>query len=220
MARCVIRAGFEVTVCDKNPQALAEFVKVASQVTDKPSECTGQEMVIVMVANDDQVKEVIMGSGGLLDALEARRPPLVAIMSTVLPQTIQEIAVSCSQKGVHLIDAPVSGLPVVAEQGKLTIMVGGNPADLEHMLPVLEAMGENIFNTGPLGSAAVTKLVNNIVGVTNLHLSVEPMLVGKEYGLDPHKLAAIMEISSGRNFSPKTGIGAKRLLAIFKRALI
>lgn len=203
MARCVIRGGFKVTICDKNPRALEEFKKIAFQVTDKAADCAGEEMVIVMVATDDQVKAVMLGKDGFLEAVDPKRPPLVAIMSTILPQTTLSLAPFCAKKNVHLIDATVSGLPVVAEQGKLTIMAGGDPADFEAMLPVLKTMGDNIFQTGALGSGNVTKLVNNIVGVTNLYLSVEAMAVGKKYGMDLHKLAAIMETASGRNFATK-----------------
>jgi len=203
MARCVIRAGFKVTICDKSPRAQEEFKKIAFRVTDKAADCAGQEMVIVMVASDDQVKAVMLGKDGLLEAVDPKRPPLLAIMSTILPQTTQALAPFCAKKNVRLIDATVSGLPVVAEQGKLTIMAGGDPADFEAMLPVLKTMGENIFQTGALGSGNVTKLVNNIVGVANLFLSVEAMALAKKFGMDLHKLAAIMETASGRNFSTK-----------------
>ena len=219
MAGCIIRAGFQVTVCDQNPKALDRFRKTAYRVTDKPADCADQEMVVVMVANDDQVKAVMEGEDGLLKAVNPKQPPLLAIMSTVLPQTNQGLAPACAKKNIRLIDAPVSGLPVVAEQGKLTIMVGGQAADLEAMRPVLKTMGENIFHTGPLGSGNVTKLVNNIVGVTNLFLSVEAMLVGKKYGMDPTKLAAIMETSSGRNFSTKDWERGKATFAFFAQSL-
>ena len=219
MARCVIRAGFKVTICDKSPRAREEFKKEAFQVTDKPADCASQEMVIVMVASDDQVKEVMLGKDGLLNAVDPQRPPLLAIMSTIMPQTTQGLAPACAHKNIRLIDATVSGLPVVAEQGKLTIMVGGEPADLEAMRPVLKTMGENIFHTGPLGSGNVTKLVNNIVGVTNLFLSVEAMVVGKKYGMDLHKLAAIMETSSGRNFSTKDWDRGKATFGFFAQSM-
>ena len=219
MAGCIIRAGFQVTVCDQNPKALDRFRKTAYRVTDKPADCAGQEMVVVMVANDDQVKTVMEGEDGLLKAVNPKQPPLLAVMSTVMPQTTQGLAPACAKKNIRLIDAPVSGLPVVAEQGKLTIMVGGEAADLEAMRPVLKTMGENIFHTGPLGSGNVTKLVNNIVGVTNLFLSVEAMLVGKKYGMDLSKLAAIMETSSGRNFSTKDWERGKATFAYFAQSL-
>jgi 3-hydroxyisobutyrate dehydrogenase len=98
-------------------------------------------------------------------------------------------------------------------------MVGGEAADLEAMRPVLKTMGENIFHTGPLGSGNVTKLVYNIVGVTILFLSVEAMLVGKKYGMDLSKLAAIMETSSGRNFSTKDWERGKATFAFFAQSL-
>ena len=219
MARCTIRGGFQVTVCDKNPKALDAFKKTAYRLTDKPADCAEQEMVVVMVANDDQVKAVMEGEHGLIKAVNPKRPPLLAIMSTILPHTTQGLVPACGKKNIRLIDAPVSGLPVVAEQGKLTIMVGGEAADLEAMRPVLKTMGENIFHTGPLGSGNVTKLVNNIVGVTNLFLSVEAMLVGKKYGMDLFKLAAIMETSSGRNFSTKDWERGKATFAFFAQSL-
>lgn len=219
MARCVIRAGFQVTVCDKNPKVLEGFKKIAFQVTDRPADCADQEMVVVMVANDDQVKETIEGKDGLLKAVNPNQPPLLAIMSTILPQTTQGLATVCAHKNIRLMDAPVSGLPVVAEQGKLTIMAGGDAADLEAMRHVFKAMGENIFHTGPLGSGNVTKLVNNIVGITNLFLSVEAMLVGKKYGMDLHKLASIMETSSGRNFSTKDWDRGKATFEFFAQSL-
>jgi 3-hydroxyisobutyrate dehydrogenase len=219
MAGCIIRAGFQVTVCDQNPKALDRFRKTAYRLTDKPADCADQEMVVVMVANDDQVKAVMEGEDGLLKAVNPKQPPLLAVMSTVLPHTTQGLAPACAKKNIRLIDAPVSGLPVVAEQGKLTIMAGGEAADLEAMRPVLKTMGENIFHTGPLGSGNVTKLVNNIVGVTNLFLSVEAMLVGKKYGMDLSKLAAIMETSSGRNFSTKDWERGKATIAFFAQSL-
>jgi len=219
MARCVIRAGFQVTVCDKSPKALEAFKKIAYRITDNVTDCAGQEMVVVMVASDDQVKAVMEGEDGLLNAVNPKQPPLLAIMSTIYPYTTQGFAPACAKKNIRLIDAPVSGLPVVAEQGKLTIMVGGEASDLEAMRPVLKTMGENIFHTGPLGSGNVTKLVNNIVGVTNLFLSVEAMLVGKKYGMDLTKLAAIMETSSGRNFSTKDWERGKATFAFFAQSL-
>jgi 3-hydroxyisobutyrate dehydrogenase-like beta-hydroxyacid dehydrogenase len=219
MAGCIVRSGFQVTVCDKNPKALEAFKKTAYRLTEKPADCAEQEMVVIMVANDDQVKAVMEGEEGLLKSVNPKQPPLLAIMSTILPHTTQGLAPACVKKNIRLIDAPVSGLPVVAEQGKLTIMVGGEAADLEAMRPVLKTMGENIFHTGPLGSGNVTKLVNNIVGVTNLFLSVEAMLVGKKYGMDLFKLAAIMETSSGRNFSTKDWERGKATFAFFAQSL-
>ena len=95
-------------------------------------------------------------------------------------------------------------------------IVGGTAGDLEAMRPVLQSMGQKIFHTGPLGSGEVTKLVNNIIGVTNLFLTVEAMLVARQYGMDIHRLAAITETSSGRNFSTQDWDRGKDYQKIFQ----
>jgi 3-hydroxyisobutyrate dehydrogenase len=219
MARCLFRAGYSLTVCDKSPTALKTFREMGARVTDKPADCADQDMIIVMVANDSQVKEVVSGPEGFLKAVDPKRPPFLAIMSTILPQTTQGLAPQCAKKNVRLVDATVSGFPVVAEAGKLTIMVGGEKEDLEAMRPVFMAMGENIYHTGLLGSGDVAKLVNNIVGITNLFLSAEAMLVGKKYGMDLSKMAAIMETSSGRNFSTKDWERGRANFTFFAQSL-
>jgi 3-hydroxyisobutyrate dehydrogenase len=219
LARCVFRAGYSLTVCDKSPTALKTFREMGARVTDKPADCADQDMIIVMVANDSQVKEVVSGPEGFLKAVDPKRPPFLAIMSTILPQTTQGLAPQCAKKNVRLVDATVSGFPVVAEAGKLTIMVGGEKEDLEAMRPVFMAMGENIYHTGLLGSGDVAKLVNNIVGITNLFLSAEAMLVGKKYGMDLSKMAAIMETSSGRNFSTKDWERGRANFTFFAQSL-
>jgi 3-hydroxyisobutyrate dehydrogenase-like beta-hydroxyacid dehydrogenase len=218
MARCVIRAGFEVTVCDKNAQTIKEFDGKAARTTTDASACARNDMVIVMVANDKQVKDVILGKEGLLESIDAERPPIIAIMSTVLPQTVTDVASKCLKKGIRVVDAPVSGLPVVAERGELTIMVGGDSKDLDSSREVLKAMGKNIFHAGHLGSGEVTKLVNNIIGVTNIFLSVEAMRVGKHYAMDLKKMASILDMSSGRNFFTRDWDIGKATFAYFAQS--
>ena len=219
MARSVIRAGYDVTVCDKFPGPLKPFQAEGVKAVQRPAEVADNEMVVIMVASDDQVKEAVTGPEGILSAVDPAGPPLLAIMSTIMPQTTQELAPLCAAKNIRVVDATVSGLPTVAEKGKLTIMVGGEEADLEAMRPVFEAMGQNIYHCGPLGSGDITKLVNNIVGVTNLFLTVEAMLVGKKLGMDPFKLSEILEQSSGRNMSTKDWNNGRAIFDMFSQTL-
>ena len=219
IARCLVRSGYQLTVCDKRPHALENFIDMGVRVTDTPAVCAECEIVIIMVVNDSQVKEVVLRPDGLLNAVDSSHAPLLAVMSTVLPETIQELAPQCAEKNVHLVDAPVSGFPTRAEEGKLSIMVGGEKEDLETMRPVFEVMGESIYHTGALGTGEITKLVNNILGITNLFLSVEAMLVGQECGMDPHKLASILETSSGRNFATKDWKKARLVYKAFSQSI-
>ena len=198
MARRLCQAGYRLTVCDRDAAALREFETLDTAIVHRPSACGGSDLVILMVANDAQLKEVVLEPNGLLSGIDADAPPLVAVMSTVLPETIREIAEPLLRKKVRLLDAPVSGGLAGAEAGTLTIMVGGAQGDLERLRPILQAMARTIFHCGELGSGQLTKIVNNMVGVTNLFLMAEAMMLAKRCGLEPERLAAIMDASSGR----------------------
>ena len=167
MARCLIRAGYQLTVCDIQPEALESFQKMGATVTQESCDCAGCEMVIVMVANDSQVREVLLGTNGLLEAVDEKKPPLLTIMSTVMPDTIHQLVPSCKEKGVTMTDAPVSGMPVLSEEGKLTVFASGEEDVLDRMRPIFEKMAKSIQPTGDIGTGQITKIVNNILGLTN-----------------------------------------------------
>lgn len=219
MAMCLIRGGHQLIVCDKRSSALEKFKVMGVSVTEKPADCAKSEMVIIMVADDSQVEETLLGTNGLLKAVNPNQPPLLAIMSTILPGTVKKLASYCAKKNVHLVDAPVSGTPVLAEKGKLTIMVGGKKADLDAMRPIFEMMGENIYHTGSLGTGNITKLINNMIFLTNLFLSAEAFQIGKKLGMNPDALASILENSSGRIFLTKDWEISCKIFEIFSESL-
>jgi 3-hydroxyisobutyrate dehydrogenase-like beta-hydroxyacid dehydrogenase len=219
MAMCLIRAGYELIVCDKRFSALEKFKARGVSVTEKPMGCAQTEMVIIMVGDDSQVEETLLGTDGLLKTVHPQHPPLLAIMSTVLPGTVKKLASHCANKNVRLMDAPVSGMPVLAEKGKLTIMAGGEKDDLEAMRPIFERMGENIYHTGSLGTGSTTKLVNNIIGLTNLFLSAEAFQIGQKLGMNLSTLASIFEKSTGRIFLTKDWENSRKIFEIFSQNL-
>jgi len=217
MARCLLRAGFDLTVCDGRAEALEAFRAAGAQVTSNAAGCASCDFVIVMVANDTQVEQVILGAGGLLESVAPGHTLLIAVMSTVLPQTIQGLAVRCGEKNVRLIDAPVSGLPVLAEAGKLTIMAGGEAADLEEARPVLRAMGENIFHTGALGTGATLKLLNNMLALPTWFLTMEAMEIAIKLGINPRSVAPVIEASTGCNFLTRDWNRSRAVLSLFSQ---
>jgi 3-hydroxyisobutyrate dehydrogenase-like beta-hydroxyacid dehydrogenase len=219
MAMCLIRAGHQLIVCDKRSNALEKFKVIGVSVTEKPADCAKSEMVIIMVGDDSQVEETLLGTNGLLKAVNLNQPPLLAIMSTILPGTVKKLASHCADKNVRLMDAPVSGMPVLAEKGKLSIMAGGERGDLEAMRPIFKIMGENIYHTGSLGTGNTTKLVNNIIGLTNLFLSAEAFQIGQKLGMDPRTLASIFENSTGRIFLTKDWENSRKIFEIFSQSL-
>jgi len=98
MARCIVRAGYQTTACDKRPQALGASKEMGAIVTEKVYDCADRDVVIVMVADDAQVWEFVLGSNGLLPAVDQNRPLMLAVMRTVLPETIQKLAPKCAEK--------------------------------------------------------------------------------------------------------------------------
>jgi 3-hydroxyisobutyrate dehydrogenase len=203
MAQCLTRCGVALTVCDIHEAALEPFCALGVRVTQRAADCATADFVIVMVATDAQVRTVLLGNGGLFDAIDAAAAPRVLIMSSVLPETVRDTATHLAKKNIALIDAPVSGGRIAALQGQLTIMVGGAETDLAAARPLLEILGNNIVHCGPLGSGEAAKIINNIVGVSNMFLMAEAMLLATELGIDVDHLAGIMEQSSGRNLATR-----------------
>lgn len=203
MAQCLAHSGVELLVCDLHEAALAPFRAIGVRVTQRAADCAAADFVIVMVAADAQVRTVLLGDNGLFAAVNPAAAPRVVIMSSVLPATVRETAAVLAQKNIPVLDAPVSGGRVAALQGQLTIMVGGEAAALATARPLLGLLGSNIVFCGPLGSGAAVKIINNIVGVTNMFLMTEAMVLAADLDLDVDHLAGIMEQSSGRNFATR-----------------
>lgn len=203
MAERLIDTGFAITACDLSEAALEGFRKRGVRTISRAAEGTEADAILVMVANDAQVKAAVLGPGGVLEGIDSERPPVVAIMSSVLPQTIQNTAGELAKKNVHTLDAPVSGGSIRAAQGELTIMVGGDAADLQAMRSVFDALGNKVFHCGPLGSGEAVKIINNIVGVANTLITAEALEMAIKLGIDLRWLADVMETSSGRNVATK-----------------
>jgi len=203
MAERLIAAGFRVTVCDRNPSVLATFNAAHSPTTTYPCDCVDSDVIIIMVANDAQVRQVVSESTGILSGAEAAHRPLVIIMSTVLPQTLKDVAVLLAKKDIRVVEAPVSGGAVKAASGSLTIMTGGESEDVDAVSQVLSALGNSRFHCGPLGSAVTVKILNNIVGLTNTFLMIEVSKMALMLGMDIAWLARVMESSSGRNVATR-----------------
>jgi len=198
MAWRLVGAGFDLHVHDVAAAAREAFAGRA-RLAASPASCAGEDVVIFMVANDAQLTEAVLGNGGLISGIDADKPPMVAVMSTVLPRTIKQLAGPLADKGVRFVDAPVSGGPAGADAGTLSIMVGGRSDDLETLRPLFEAMGDRIFHCGELSSGELIKILNNMIGVTNLFLTAEVMALARGHGMEPERLLDIMDVSSGRS---------------------
>lgn len=210
MAHRLVDAGHALTVCDTSDAALAAFAALGVPTTRRAADCAAAEVICVVVATDDQLRSIALDDqDGLRAGLAPGASPLLIVMSTVMPETVRQVRDALAPSGVRVIDAPISGGLVKAADGTLAIMVGGDPADFDEAAPILRCMGEQLFHCGDLGAGEVTKIINNMVGVTNLYLVAEAYELATRHGIDLAKLAPVMDASSGRTFMTQDIVAAR-----------
>ncbi len=183
MARNVLAAGFPLTVFNRTPERCEPLVEAGATLAATPAELArARDVAITMVADGDAVRALLEGPDGLL---AGAAPGLVlAEMSTIGPLAAREIAATCADRGVAMIDAPVSGSIAVATAGELTILVGGEERALERARPVLEAMSKAVLHLGPSGAGAAMKLgLNLIIGATVTSVS-EALVLAEASGIE------------------------------------
>jgi 3-hydroxyisobutyrate dehydrogenase-like beta-hydroxyacid dehydrogenase len=200
IARRIIEAGFPVTLWARRPAALEPFADTAAKVAGSPAElAAASDLVGICVVNDDDVTEVVAGERGVLAGLA--EGGVVAVHSTVHPDTCRRLAGQAAAGGVRLVDAPVSGGRPAAEAGRLLVMVGGDPETVEYCRPVFATYGDPVVHLGPVGSGQVTKLLNNLLFTANLGTGASTLALGQALGVDPRALASVISHGSGHSFA-------------------
>jgi len=200
MAKRVQEAGYELTVCDSNVAVVDEFREAGARIAATAADCAAADVVIVLVANDEQIFDVTIGPKGILQGIPAGHSPVVCIMCTTHPDTIKRAAAPLLAAGARVMDAPISGGIVGAQKGTLTVMMGGKPEDIAFVNPLMQVLGKNLFECGDLGSAEVVKVANNAICVAVQYLTAEVIDLAERQGVSFEKLAPILNVSSGRSF--------------------
>lgn len=191
-ARNLIKAGFSVVVSTRTPGKAEQFVAEASALgTVRAANTAGKvaascDVVITMLPDSPDVANLARGNDGLF--ANARPGTVIIDMSTISPAVTKELAAEAKEKGLHWVDAPVSGGQKGAIEGTLTIMAGGEKEVVDRIKPVLEAMGKRITYFGPAGSGQSAKLCNQILGSVNLLAVCECLVFGAKEGLDLNAL--------------------------------
>lgn len=192
MASNLLKKGFPVSVWNRTPSKSEELAADGARAAQSPADAVAEaDVVITMLSNDDVVRELYRGEGGILASVR----PGTALMdnSTISPALARELADAAVEAGCGFLDCPVTGSKPAAVSGTLVFMVGGEAELLERVRPVLEAMGQKIVHLGPSGSGSVAKLGHNtIVGINNLALS-EGLSIAVSGGLDPAKFLDIVK---------------------------
>jgi 3-hydroxyisobutyrate dehydrogenase len=186
MASNLLRAGFELSVWNRTASRAEPVVALGATLRASPAEVAqNSDIVITCVSDTPDVEQVILGDEGILKG--ARSGMLVIDMSTISPQATRELAQKLSEAGVAMLDAPVSGGSEGAAKGTLSIMVGGDAADVERAMPAFQAMGKTITHVGELGAGQTVKLVNQILVVGNCLAMCEALLFAQAGGVDLQK---------------------------------
>jgi 3-hydroxyisobutyrate dehydrogenase len=198
MAGRLLDGGYSLVVNDIRQDAARPLLARGATWAASPAEvAAAAQTVITILPTSREVREVLLGTKGLLDAL--RPGSLVLEMTSADPSVTRELEREVAARGSALIDAPVSGGVRGAVEGTLAIMVGGDPALLERARPVLARIGRNIFHAGPVGAGHAIKLVNNMCSGGILALTIEAVAVAARAGVDPTRAVEILQASSGRS---------------------
>lgn len=195
MAANLGRAGFGVVVWNRTRErADASGLPVA----DTPAAAAeGADAVITMVVDAPDVEAVLFGPDGAAEGMRERA--LAIDMSTIPPSASQAIAERLRERGIRFLDAPVTGSRPKAEDGTLTIIVGGDPDDVAQARPLFDAMGATIIHMGPTGHGSMAKLLNNSVAAINTVAIAQALQAGEDYGLDLERLVDVMKSGSGNS---------------------
>ncbi|MGF7059848.1 NAD(P)-dependent oxidoreductase [Brassicibacter mesophilus] len=200
MAMNVLKGGYELTVSDLNKDAVKELVDAGAKEANTPAEVSeGKDVIFTSLPNSAIVEAVILGKNGVLEG--AKEGAIVVDLSSITPKSIQNIARKASEKGVEVMDAPVSGGASGAEKGTLTIMVGGKTETFEKVLPVLNCVGKKVNHVGDVGAGDTVKLVNNLLLGANMVAVSEALALGVKAGLKPEVLYDIISQSSGGSYA-------------------
>jgi 3-hydroxyisobutyrate dehydrogenase len=196
MAGNVLKAGFSMTVFDMNPKAMENLIQAGAKRAASAQEVVGaSEVVLTSLPASPDVEAMYLDKGGLV---ERAKPGTILIdLSSVLPVTPRKIEPVARARGVHFLEAPVSGGVTGARAATLAIMVGGDAAALEKARPVLRAMGPNIFHVGPVGAGNTIKAINNMMACVNAATMMEGFVLGVKAGLDPMTIYEVVKASSG-----------------------
>ena len=196
MAANVLKAGFPMTVFDMNPKAMENLIQAGARRGGSANDAVdGADVVLTSLPASPDVEAAYLQPGGLV---ERAKPGTILIdLSSVLPSTPRKIEPQAKKRGVHFLEAPVSGGVTGARAATLAIMVGGDREALSRAEPVLKAMGPNVFHVGPVGAGNTVKAINNMMACVNSAAMMEGFVLGVKAGLDPMTIYEVVKASSG-----------------------
>ena len=206
MARNLVEAGYQLVVHNRSRAPVDALAQAGAEAATTPREVAERaDVVITMLPDSPAVEDVVLGSDGVLDG--ASEGDLLIDMSTIHPTVSVAIAGAARERGVAVLDAPVSGGDVGARDGTLSIMVGGERADVERARPLFEALGKTIVHVGEHGAGQVVKACNQVVVAVTIAAVSEALVLGSKAGVEPER---ILDVLGG-------GLAANRVMEMRRR---
>ena len=186
MANNLLKAGFAVRLWNRTASRMDALVAAGAEAGSSPADvAANSDIIITCVSDTPDVERVILGEDGVIHG--AKAGSLVIDCSTISPQVTKEIAAKLAEKGIHMLDAPISGGSEGAAKGTLSIMIGGDADQYQRALPVFQAMGKTITHIGTNGTGQTVKLVNQVLVVGNCLAMCEALLLAQAGGVDLQK---------------------------------
>ena len=184
MSKNLLKAGYELVVMDKNQAAVEEVVTAGAKAADTPRAVAEQaDVIITMLPNSPHVREVVLGENGIIEG--AKQGTVVIDMSSIAPLVSRELAQTLAEKGIEMLDAPVSGGEPKAIDGTLSVMAGGKKEVFEQCYELMKTMAGSVVLTGDVGAGNVTKLANQIIVALNIAAMSEALVLATKAGVDP-----------------------------------
>ena len=198
MALNILKGGHELTVYDRSPEAVARLTQAGAKAAATPREVgAASEIVVTMLPEPQHVHEVVLGPDGVAEGL--RKGGVVIDMSTIDPQTSRRVGDALRERGMEMVDSPVGKTSEHAATGTLTLMVGGNPAAIERVQPVLKCMGTDTFLCGGPGTGHAMKITNNLLATTIMVANTEALAIGIKAGLTLELMQEVMRTTMAWN---------------------
>lgn len=200
MAKSLVAAGIDTAGCDLSEDARTDFAAAGGRAAPTPAEAAqGADAVAVVVVNAQQVDAVLTGPGGVLDSLATGA--VVLGCATMPPDTAKELALKVEAKGGLYLDAPISGGPVKAAAGRLSVMASGSADAFARARPLLDAVAEKVFELGDApGPGSTMKMVNQLLAGVHIATAMEAMALAIKSGLDPKAVFEVITASAGNSW--------------------
>ncbi len=214
MAKNVLAAGYPMTVWNRTRSKMDELLVIGAKGANSPKEVAeNSDIVITMLTDSPDVENVLLGPSGVIEG--AMKGLIVIDMSTISPEATRRIAENLAEKGVKMLDAPVSGGEIGAIKGNLSIMVGGPKETFEECLPVFQVLGKRVTHMGPNGMGQTTKLCNQVICSLNIQAVCEGLILGAKAGLDLEKLLEVVTAGAASSWL-LSNLGPKMLKRDFE----